>query len=768
MIKVDGNVASSGKGAHSDTNGKIEITGSLSAGSPFITVGITEMTADQGTKTGGGSLLYTDGANTVQIGSVGVPRPIYTITIQNDGNGTASANVNSAAQGKEITLTASANGCYRFKEWQVISGGVIITGNKFTMPANNVTIKAVFEETLVQTYTVTVNGSHASTTGAGSYTKDAIVNIYAGNLGNYTFAGWTSSDVTITGASSKNASFVMPGKAVTVTANWSYNGGGGDSDGGSYTPGIPATIIPEKKPDQPVMVSAPVTATAGTGGVANAAISDKTITDAIAKAQGKTANGTSVALNITMPKGATSLTTTLTRSSLNSLVSAGVTSLEINGSPVAVTFDLKALQEIQKQSSGNISITIAPNTNLSAAAKAVIGTRPTYDITISYTKDGKNATVTSFGGGVVTVSILYVPANGEAVGALYAVYVDDKGNAARIAGSAYDVNSRSIIFTTTHFSLYGIGYTAPSAKFTDISSHWGKEAIDYVVGRGLLSGASENTFAPDTAMTRGMLVTALGRLAGVDVKTYTTNSFTDVKADSSFRPYIEWSYSKGVVQGIGNNQFAPDRAITREEIAVIFANYAKATGYKLPVTREATTYADDSGIVSTYKMAVTAMQQAGIMMGGTSNKFNPKASATRAEVSSMLHRYIKLTIDPDTAQGWTLNDAGQYIYYKNGKALTSTQTIGGMKYFFNIDGTLKIGWVKEVDNWRYYSGNKTTVGWLDISDKRYYFTKDGLMLSGKWLQINSKWYYFYADGSLAKDTKVDGYEVDENGVRKIK
>ena len=162
------------------------------------------------------------------------------------------------------------------------------------------------------------------------------------------------------------------------------------------------------------------------------------------------------------------------------------------------------------------------------------------------------------------------------------------------------------------------------------------------------------------------------------------------------------------------------------------------------------------------------MQQAGIMMGGTSNKFNPKASASRAEVSSMLHRYIKLTIDPDTAQGWTLNDAGQYIYYKNGKALTSTQTIGGMKYFFNIDGTLKIGWVKEVDNWRYYSGNKTTVGWLDISDKRYYFTKDGLMLSGKWLQINSKWYYFYADGSLAKDTKVDGYEVDENGVRKIK
>ncbi len=705
------------------------------------------------------------------------PAVKYNLTV-NSGSGSGEY-----AEGENVTITAAAPAENKlFDRWIVTSGTLDLSNaaaNPITirMPAEAITIGATYKDKPSvpdPTYIVTLNSGGWGATGAGSYTEGTTVNIYAGTRGDYIFTGWTSPDVTITSASSKNARFVMPGKPVAVTANWSYNGGGGDSDGGSYTPGIPATIIPEKKPDQPVMVSAPVTATAGTGGVANAAISDKTITDAIAKAQadakaqGKTANGTSVALNITMPKGATSLTTTLTRSSLNSLVSAGVTSLEINGSPVAVTFDLKALQEIQKQSSGNISITIAPNTNLSDAAKAMIGTRPTYDITISYTKDGKNAAVTSFGGGVVTVSILYVPAKGEAVGALYAVYVDDKGNATRIAGSAYDVNSRSIIFTTTHFSLYGIGYTAPSSKFTDISSHWGKEAIDYVVDRGLLSGASENTFAPDTAMTRGMLVTALGRLAGVDVKTYTTNSFTDVKADSAFRPYIEWAYSKGVVQGIGNNQFAPDRAITREEIAVIFANYAKATDYKLPVTREATTYADASSIVSAYKMVVTAMQQAGIMMGGTSNKFNPKASATRAEVSSMLHRYIKLTIDPDTAQGWTLNDAGQYLYYKNGKALTSTQTIGGMKYFFNTDGTLKTGWVKEVDNWRYYSGNKTTVGWLDISDKRYYFTKDGLMLSGKWLEIDGKWYYFNADGSLAKDTKVDGYEVDENGVRKIK
>jgi hypothetical protein len=415
-----------------------------------------------------------------------------------------------------------------------------------------------------------------------------------------------------------------------------------------------------------------------------------------------------------------------------------------------------------------MTISIAPATGLSGEAKTLLGNRPVYNITISYVKDGKPVNITSLGSGTSTLSIPYTPGKNEAVGYLFGVYVDANGKPIRIDGSAYDANSGSLLIPTGHFSVYGVGYTAPSVKFTDISTHWGKEAIDYVVGRGLLSGTSETTFAPDTAMTRGMLVTALGRLANVDTKAYTTNSFTDVKADSAFRPYIEWAYKKGIIQGIGNQQFVPDRAITREEIAVIFASFAKATGYTLPVTREATSYADVSSIGSVYKTAVTAMQQAGIMMGGSGNRFNPKASATRAEVSSMLHRYIRLTIDPATAQGWAKKDAGQYLYYKDGKALTGTQTIDGVTYFLGTDGTLKTGWVKDGGNWRYYSGNKAAVGWLDISNKRYYFTKDGNMISGKWLQIDGKWYYFNADGTLARSTKINGYEVDKNGVRKMK
>ena len=69
----------------------------------------------------------------------------FTITVKTDGNGTASASLAKAAAGTEITLTATPNEGYHFNEWQVISGGVTIAGNKFIMPEGNVEVKAVFE-----------------------------------------------------------------------------------------------------------------------------------------------------------------------------------------------------------------------------------------------------------------------------------------------------------------------------------------------------------------------------------------------------------------------------------------------------------------------------------------------------------------------------------------------------------------------------------------------------------------------------------------------
>lgn len=610
-------------------------------------------------------------------------------------------------------------------------------------------------------------------TGNIAYTIGGDSSVFSLGASGWNAASGGTLQVTFTPTQARNFAasieFTGPGATpVTVTLSGigytsvSSGSGGSNSDDSSSTSTV--TILPAAQPDWPTIGSV-----SGKVQGVTFIVTDRLVKAALekarteAKAKNRTAYGIGAQVALDVPS-ATGLTVTLERAALNRLVSEEAKHFEITGTPVGMTFDAKALAELQRQSTGDVAISLKPIT--------VEGVRNTYDITLSWLKDGRTVNITSLGTGSVNLSIPCAPGKNEAAGYLYAVYVDDKGKVSRIADSSYDANNGSIMFSTDHFSVYGVGYAAPSAKFTDIVKHWAKESIDYVVGRGLLSGTSETTFAPDAAMTRAMLVMALGRQAGVDEKAYTGCNFTDMKTDSPFRPYIEWAYSKGIVRGIGNQQFAPDRAITREEIAAILQNYAKATGYKLPLTHEAAAYSDASSIGGTYKTAVTAMQQAGIMMGGTNNKFDPKSNATRAEVSAMLYRYIRLTIDPATAQGWAKNDAGQWLYYKNSKALTSTQTIEGVKYFFNTDGTLKTGWVQDGGSWRFYSGNKLLVGWWNIGangdNKDYYFDTYGNMISGKWLQIEGKWYYFNANGTLARSTKIDDYEVDENGVRKEK
>ena len=169
-----------------------------------------------------------------------------------------------------------------------------------------------------------------------------------------------------------------------------------------------------------------------------------------------------------------------------------------------------------------------------------------------------------------------------------------------------------------------------------------------MVSRGLLGGTSETTFSPDTSMTRGMFITVLGRLASTDVDNYIESSFNDVKSDANYMGYIEWASKNNIVKGIGNENFAPDQSISREQMAVIIMNYAKIMNLKLTQVHEENTF-DDSAKISDYaKDAVKQMQMAGILSGKNGNLFDPQGTATRAEVSAMLHRFVELFSFSDT------------------------------------------------------------------------------------------------------------------------
>ncbi len=548
-----------------------------------------------------------------------------------------------------------------------------------------------------------------------------------------------------------------------------------NDNGGSYIP-VP---VPTAKPAEAVDGKTETKATVDSNGTASISITEKDITNAIANAKAEAEkNGVDpseikVVIHVsTEGKDATDYSLGLSKAAQQLLIDNKITGLELvfDDSDITLGINQAALTEINRQAKADVRISISKTdkSKLSTGAQDAIGDRPVYDFKATYQNGSRS--VTSFGDGEVYVRIPYTPADDEDEGYLYIVYVDDQGNISRVADSTYDANSGSMIFLSNHFSVYGVGYAAPEVKLTDIDTHWAKESINYVVGRGLILGRTQTTFSPDQAITRAELVTALGKLAGIDTEEYTTNSFKDVKANSSNRPYIEWAYSKDILKGTEGQKFEPNRLVTREEMADIMANYVKAMGYKLPAIRNVLPYADASVIDSSYTDAVKSLQQAGILMGKGDNQFHPKTKASRAEVAAMLHRFIKLTIDPTSAQGWTVNDDGQMMYYRNMKLATGWQTIAGVKYFFNSDGSLKTGWVKDDSgNTRYYSGRQMLVGFWNISTKcslkTYYFDCNGIMYSSKWLQTqDGKEYYFNTDGTLAGDIRPDVSEADETCV----
>ncbi len=405
-------------------------------------------------------------------------------------------------------------------------------------------------------------------------------------------------------------------------------------------------------PGRPVIAELEVIPSSDENGHATAAVNERSVADAVAKAlaeaksTGQLENGIGISINIIPSETAKSFDLVLPQAALNSLVDAGVRQLEINGDIINLRFDLEAVKELRNQSTGNVTITAKPAEYISDEVKKLIEGRPVYDLTLTYEQDGKTAAINSLKQGSATLSIPYQPNKNEAVGHLFGVYMDGTGQAIRIPGSAYDSGSGSIILRSNHFSVYGVGYSEPSKKYTDITTHWARESIDYVVGRGLFGGTGETAFSPDKPMDRGMLVTVLGRLAGADVSAHKTSSFADVAAGKYYLPYVEWAYRMGIVRGVGDGRFDPKRPVTRQEFAAILQNYARVFGVTLPVTHDAADIFEDSNSIgSGYLTAVNTMQQAGIMMGSSGNRFKPKAGATRAEVAVMLKRYIKLTVD---------------------------------------------------------------------------------------------------------------------------
>ena len=156
----------------------------------------------------------------------------YTVTVSNDGNGTGAATPSTAATGTEITLTATPNKGYHFKEWEVISGGVTIKDDKFLMPNDNVEVKAIFEKDAPTEFTITFDGNGGTpSVDSMTTTNQKLTSLpSASRSGSYSFDGW----YTKKNGGTKVTTDTEFHANTTVHAHWTYTGGGG----GGYNPPV--------------------------------------------------------------------------------------------------------------------------------------------------------------------------------------------------------------------------------------------------------------------------------------------------------------------------------------------------------------------------------------------------------------------------------------------------------------------------------------------------------------------------------------------------
>lgn len=188
-------------------------------------------------------------------------------------------------------------------------------------------------------------------------------------------------------------------------------------------------------------------------------------------------------------------------------------------------------------------------------------------------------------------------------------------------------------------------YFAPAASalpFNDVAyTSWYYDAVKFVYDKGIMDGVSYYRFAPDATITRGMVVTMLWRMAGEPYEA--AAGFTDVAAGRYYTTAVAWAAKNGIVEGMTATTFAPDQAITREQLASILYRYAKWLGFS-GYGSDISGYTD-AGKVSSYAYdAMSWAVRSGVVTGTSARVLDPQGTASRAAAAQMFmnfYNYIK-------------------------------------------------------------------------------------------------------------------------------
>ncbi len=306
----------------------------------------------------------------------------------------------------------------------------------------------------------------------------------------------------------------------------------------------------------------------------------------------------------------------ITGNNLDRLIS-GKKELTVTGADGAkLVFDTDALKGINDQTSGSIKVEIK---DVSSDHQTTHQGKTVFTLTVT----SGSKTVSSFGGSV-KVSLPYTLKDGEKAEDVTVWYLAEDGTMTEISAT-YDAETSLATFTVTHFSKYVVGVEVPWVNpFTDVKEgDWHYDAVKYAHQKGLFSGVTDTTFAPDASMTRAMLWAVLARQAGQDT--------------SGGANWYEKAQAWAVEQGVSDGR-QPTGEITREQMITMLW---RLSGSPVLMDYPGLSTFDDAGDISGYAQKAMAWAHQKGLVEGSGNALMPKANATRAQVASIMMRYCE-------------------------------------------------------------------------------------------------------------------------------
>ena len=289
---------------------------------------------------------------------------------------------------------------------------------------------------------------------------------------------------------------------------------------------------------------------------------------------------------------------------------------------------------------GGQTVKIEKDTTFTAVWSYIPPANPNYRIDIP---DFEGGTVTADPAAAkagATVTLTATPDEGYAVGTL--TVTDRFGDAVKVTENA----DGTYTFTmpngqvTVKATFVETEEPAPAEPFPDVDENdWFYDEVVYVYENGLMNGVENNQFAPNTATNRAMLATILYRLAGEPAVSGDL-PFTDVESGTWYTDAVLWAAQNGIVNGLGENTFAPMNTLTREQLVTMLYRYAQNKGYDVTAAADLSGY-PDAGKVQTYAQKAMSWAVAEGIVEGMDGNLNPAGNATRAQIATILMRFCE-------------------------------------------------------------------------------------------------------------------------------